>query len=145
ELFDELATRLQQPEFRPRALYESFNIAVLATTDDPADDLRHHRALAADPTWSGRVVPTFRPDAYLDATRPGWPEALDRLAAASGIETGDYAGLIRALEARREFFRENGATATDHSAPDARMAFLGTAEAERLFRRVRAAEADADE
>lgn len=145
DLFDELAARLGKSEFRPRALYDSFNIAVLATTDDPADDLRYHRALADDPTWSGRVVPTFRPDTYLDATRPGWPQALDRLAAASGIDTGDYAGLIRALESRREFFRDNGATATDHSAPDAHMAFLETTEATRLFQQVRCGNADVDD
>ncbi|MDR7304330.1 glucuronate isomerase [Haloactinomyces albus] len=145
ELFDELTARLGEPAYRPRALYESFNIAVLATTDDPADDLRHHRALAEDPTWSGRVVPTFRPDRYLDATGSGWVRSLDHLAAVSGIDTGDYAGLVRALETRREFFREHGATATDHSAPDARMAFLPEQEASRLFDAVRAGTADEQE
>ncbi|UQS25182.1 glucuronate isomerase [Amycolatopsis thermalba] len=137
-LFDELSERLAKPGFRPRELYESFNLAVLATTDDPADDLRHHRALAADPAWRGRVVPTFRPDRYLDATNPGWPAALDRLAEASGIDTGSYRGTIAALEQRREFFRAHGATATDHSAPDARMEFLPEAQASRLFDAVRA-------
>lgn len=144
-LFDELVDRLARPEFRPRALYESFNIAVLATTDDPADDLGQHRALAEDPTWTGRVIPTFRPDRYLDASSASWPDALDRLADASGIETGTYQGTIRALEARRAFFREHGATATDHSAPDARMAFLPQQEASRLFDSVRAGTAEAHE
>ncbi|MCP2253684.1 glucuronate isomerase [Prauserella aidingensis] len=138
ELFDELTERLRLPEFRPRALYAAFGIEALATTDDPADDLAHHRALAEDPSWPGRVVPTFRPDRYLDATAPGWPAALDALAEASGIDTGDYTGLVRALENRREYFRAHGATATDHSAPDARTAFLDGDEAQRLFQRVRA-------
>lgn len=145
ELFDELTARLTKPEFRPRALYDSFNIAALATTDDPADDLRHHRALDEDPTWSGRVVPTFRPDRYLDATSSAWTSALDRLAAASGVDTGDYAGLVRALEARRDYFRTHGATATDHSAPDARMAFLPQNEASRLFDAVRTGTASEQE
>lgn len=141
ELYDELVERLAKPELRPRALYDSFNIAVLATTDDPADDLRHHRALAADPTWAGRVVPTFRPDRHLDATSGDWVPALGQLAEVSGIDTGTYRGTIRALEARREFFRENGATATDHSAPDARMEFLPEDEASRLFGAVRSGNA----
>lgn len=140
-LFDEVAQRLAKPEFRPRALYESFNIAVLATTDDPADDLRHHRFLADDPTWSGRVVPTFRPDRYLDATSTAWTAALETLAEASGIDTGSYQGLVRALEARRDFFRANGATATDHSALDPEMAFLEQADASRLFDQVRSGNA----
>ncbi|MBA8823730.1 glucuronate isomerase [Saccharopolyspora lacisalsi] len=144
-LYDELVAKLAEPGLSPRALYESFGIEVLATTDDPADDLRHHRALAEDPTWHGRVVPTFRPDSYLDATNPEWPRALDRLAAAGGIDTGDYRGTLRALESRREFFRENGATTTDHSAPDARMEFLDEAEASRLFDAARAGTADTEE
>lgn len=144
-LFDELVDTLAKPELRPRALYESFNIAVLATTDDPADDLRHHRALAEDPTWTGRVVPTFRPDRYLDANSPHWTQELDRLAEVSGIDTGTYRGTILALEDRREFFRQNGATATDHSAPDASMAFLPEQEASRLFDSVRSGTADEQE
>ncbi|MCX2733477.1 glucuronate isomerase [Saccharopolyspora sp. NFXS83] len=142
-LFDELTERLARPELRPRALYRSFGMEVLATTDDPADDLRHHRALAEDSSWQGRVVPTFRPDRYLDAARPDWPAALDRLAEVSGIDTGDYRGLVRALEARREFFREHGATATDHGAPDPRMEFLPEREASRLFAEVCAGRGDA--
>ena len=60
-IYDQLAERLATDAYRPRALYERFGIAVLATTDDPSDDLSAHAALAADPTWSGRVIPTFRP------------------------------------------------------------------------------------
>ncbi|GAA1190602.1 glucuronate isomerase [Prauserella alba] len=145
ELFDELTERLRLPEFRPRALYDSFAIEALATTDDPADDLAHHRALTEDPSWSGRVVPTFRPDRHLDATKPDWPAALAALAEASGIDTGDYTGLVLALENRREYFRSHGATATDHSAPDARTAFLDGDEAQRLFRRVRSGTGSVDD
>jgi glucuronate isomerase len=138
ELFDELTDRLAEPGLRPRALYETFRLDVLATTDDPADDLRHHRALADDPDWKGRVLPTFRPDAYLNAGAPGWPGALERLAASADVDTGDYQGLVAALESRRRHFAELGATATDHSAPDAGTEFLDAAQAGRLYQRVRA-------
>jgi glucuronate isomerase len=113
-LFDELSERLALPESRPRALYGRFGIEVLATTDDPADDLRHHRALAADPGWEGRVVPTFRPDAYLDVARPGWPGRIERLAAAADTDIAGYDDFVTALERRREFFAQHGATASDH-------------------------------
>jgi glucuronate isomerase len=113
-LFDELSERLALPESRPRALYARFGIEVLATTDDPADDLRHHRALAADPGWEGRVVPTFRPDAYLDVARPGWPGRIERLAAAADTDIAGYDDFVTALERRREFFAQHGATASDH-------------------------------
>ena len=73
-LFTVIIRALAQPEFRPRALFERFGIEVLATTDDPLDDLEAHRALAADPAFGGRVIPTFRPDAYLDPEAPGFGE-----------------------------------------------------------------------
>ncbi|QAY73445.1 glucuronate isomerase [Agromyces protaetiae] len=134
ELFDQLSERLAQPEFRPRALFERFRIEVLATTDDPADDLAAHRALAADPTFTGRVIPTFRPDRYLDPTAPGWAADLDRLAAASGVDCGTHAGFLDALRARRAAFASAGATSTDTGAPDAHCEPLSDADAERIHR-----------
>jgi len=113
-LFDELSQRLARPEFSPRALYERFAIELLATTDAPADDLRHHRALAADPSWDGRIVPTFRPDAVLDLSRPDWPAQIGRLAAAVDAPIDTYEAFVGALEERRSFFAAHGATCTDH-------------------------------
>jgi glucuronate isomerase len=132
-VYDQIASCLEQPEFRPRALYERFGIGVLATTDDPCDDLSAHRRLTEDPSWSGRVVPTFRPDRYLEAAGPSWNADVDRLAEVSGVETGDYAGFLAALEQRRGHFREHGAVSTDHSHPDVRTDALEPAEAARLF------------
>ena len=114
---------------------------VLATTDDPADDLSAHAALAADPTWAGRVIPTFRPDRYLEAGSPGWQSAVSQLAAAADVDTGDYAGFVRALEQRRRFFQALGATVSDHSHVDVRTDPLELSEAERIYRAALAGEA----
>src|SRR5262249_29400622 len=123
-----------------------FRIDVLATTDDPRSDLAAHRALREDPTWHGRVLPTFRPDAYLNVAAPGWAVHVDRLAAVSGIDVGDYRGFIAALENRREFFVENGATATDYSPPDAERTSLFDEAATRIYAEARTGEAtDADQ
>ena len=98
QIYDQIATCIASPEFKPRALYEKFGIELLATTDDPCDDLAHHQFLRDDPTWHGRVIPTFRPDKYLEAAQPTWNADVDRLAEVSGIDTGTYEGLIAALE-----------------------------------------------
>lgn len=137
DTFDEIAARLAQPEFRPRALYRRFGIEVLATTDDPADDLRHHRALAADAGWEGRVIPTFRPDAYLD---PGGAD-VERLAAAADMAIEMYDDYIAALEQRRGFFREHGATATDHGVMHLDTRRLDIGDARRIFAAVLRGEA----
>ncbi len=119
-IYDQLAARLAEDAYRPRALYERFRIAVLATTDDPCDDLSPHAALAADPAWSGRVLPTFRPDRYLEPASPGWAEAVARLGEVAGVDTGDYRGYVQALERRRRHFVDNGAVSADHSHVDVR-------------------------
>ncbi len=75
-------------------------------------------ALAADPGFSGRVLPTFRPDRYLEVAAPGWADAVGRLGSVSGVDTGSYAGWVAAMENRREHFRAHGAVSADHSHED---------------------------
>jgi glucuronate isomerase len=138
DTYDRIAEQLAGPEFRPRALYRRFGLEVLATTDSPLDNLSAHVALRDDPTWQGRVVPTFRPDMLIDPSRTArWGEQLDNLARVSGIDTTTYGGYIAALEARRAAFKELGATATDHGhlLPDA--LDLSQREAARLYDRLR--------
>ena len=67
-LYDEIATALQRPEFRPRALYDRFNIEAISTTDSATDALKAHQAIRAS-GWKGRVLPAYRPDAVVDADR----------------------------------------------------------------------------
>ncbi|HEU5023384.1 MAG TPA: glucuronate isomerase [Spirillospora sp.] len=133
-LYDRIAECLADPAFRPRALFRSFGIEVLATTDDPCDDLSAHRALAADPEWTARVIPTFRPDRYLEPCREDWAESVRRLGKAADIDTADYFGYIQALEARRRHFIEHGARSADHSHADVRTDPLPLDEAVRIYR-----------
>jgi glucuronate isomerase len=140
-IYDQLVDRLAQDAYRPRALYERFRIAVLATTDDPCDDLSAHAALAADETWTGRVIPTFRPDRYLEPAQPGWAEAVARLGEIADVDTGEYVGYVHALEVRRRYFIEHGAVSADHSHEDARTDPLEPDEAARIYRAALAGEA----
>ena len=133
DIYDHLAERLTQDAYRPRALFNRFNISVLATTDDPCDDLSAHAALVADPTWPGRVIPTFRPDHYLEASEPGWPAAIARLGEVSGLDTGTYPGWVAAMESRRAYFIEHGAKSADHAHTDAGTQPLETSEVDRIY------------
>ncbi len=138
ETYDQIDERLRTPEYRPRALYRRFRLEVLATTDSPADDLAAHIRLRDDPSWEGRVVPTFRPDFLTDPSRSaGWGELVDDLEAVTGISTGNYRGFVAALEARRAAFKELGATATDHGQLSAEAVELSEWEASRLYDRLR--------
>ena len=113
-IYDELSEKLRSPEFLPRALFERFNIEVLATTDAASDPLRYHAAIR-DSGWKGRVIPSFRPDAVLRIANPDWSKHIEALRAASNVDVVDYRSFISALENRRAYFRSMGATATDHA------------------------------
>jgi glucuronate isomerase len=134
ELYDRLAAELARPERRPRELLTSFNVAVLATTDDPADSLEHHRAIAAGGDLPTRVIPTLRADAYMSPAAEGWRRRLETLSAVSGEDCGTYRGLLAAIRARRQTFREHGASATDAGVTDAWATPLTDTEAEALHR-----------
>jgi len=132
-IHDQIAAALKTPQFRPRALAERFDISLLATTDDPADSLEHHRTLADDPTVPTRVAPTFRPDRYLEPARPDFSDLAKSLGVAADIDTSTYAGYIAALEDRRRFFKANGGVSTDHSHADVVTLTLEPAEADRIY------------
>ncbi|WBB81037.1 glucuronate isomerase [Micromonospora sp. WMMD882] len=145
EVYDTLAARLGEPEFRPRALFERFGIEVLATTESPLDDLGRHAKLAAD-GWGGpggRVITTFRPDNVVDMEFDDWSANVDRLAEVSGEDTGTYEGFLRALRRRREAFVAAGATSSDHGHPTALTLDLSAAEAATLYDKGRRGQADA--
>jgi len=133
-IYDALQEKLDSSDFRPRRLFDRFNIEVLATTDAASDALDDHRAIR-DSGWGGRVIPTFRPDAVVNIDAEGWHANIDRLSAASGIDVHDYAHFIQALEQRRTVFKAHGATATDHAAQTAYTEQLDEAEAAALFGR----------
>ncbi|MGO4804357.1 glucuronate isomerase [Arthrobacter sp. 2MCAF15] len=143
--YDAISAKLLEPGFRPRQLFKDFNIEVLATTDDPLDSLASHRAIAEDPTFHGRVLPTFRPDAYLNIAHPTWSANVDRLIAAAGDGATGYAGYITALENRRRYFVEHGAVSADHGVRTPATLKLDAADAARLFDRARAGRATAQD
>lgn len=144
DIYDQILGKLQQPAFRPRALFDQFDIEVLTTTDAASDSLEHHQTIrAAD--WDGRVVPCFRPDATFKIAQSGWRNEINRLADASGATIDSYDAFIQALEDRREYFKEMGATSTDHGVEHPRTHRLSDGTAERIFQRALAGEATEDD
>ncbi len=115
EIYGHIDAKLKLPEFKPRALFEKFNIEVLATTDAATDTLEHHKAIR-DFGWNGRIIPTFRPDGVINIDTPNWRQNIDKLSEVSGIDIHNYKTFIQALENRREYFKLMDATATDHAA-----------------------------
>ena len=140
-IFDEIGVKLADPAYHPRALLERFRIEMLATTDDPLDDLAHHAALPASEVDT-RILPTFRPDVYLDPHATAFRERVAALLEATAEPT-TFRGYLAALQSRREHFIRHGAVSTDHGVEELFTVDLERAEAERLFTEVMAGTADA--
>lgn len=133
-LYDRIAERLAEPDMRPRALYERFNIEAISTTDAATDPLAAHDEIRAS-GWHGRVVPAYRPDAVVDPSRKDFHGEVERFLALAGMPA-TYAGYLEAHRKRRAYFKERGATSSDHGHPSARTADLPPDEAAALFERV---------
>jgi glucuronate isomerase len=133
--WETISEHLATDAFRPRALYDRFRIEVLATTDSALDSLDAHAAIR-ESGWKGRIIPTFRPDAVIDPEFAGFRANIATLGKLTGEDTDSWRGYLAALSARRRFFKEQGATATDHGHPTAATVNLSHREAQTLFARV---------
>jgi glucuronate isomerase len=130
--FDSINEALATEAFRPRALFDRFNIETLATTEGPHETLKHHHAIR-DSGWGGHVITAYRPDAVIDFEDERSPRAFERFAEVSGQDVFSWKGYLDAHRLRRAAFIDAGATSSDHGHPTAATADLTDAESEALF------------
>ncbi len=143
-IYDELADKLAQPAYRPRALFDRYKIEVLCTTDGAADSLAHHKAIR-ESDWPGVVRPTFRPDAVTNLGLPAWKANLEALGAVVGREITTAKALVAVLEERRAFFKSMGATSTDSGVETPYTEAMSEHDAEAIFARALAGRATQDD
>lgn len=141
EYYDAISEILNDPGFRPRALFDRFNIEVLATTNSALDPLTDHAAIRSS-GWKGRIVPTFRPDSVVDPDFDGFRQNVIRLGELEGEDVTHWAGYLSALAKARQRFKQLGCTATDHGHPTANTADLDLPSAAQLFADVVAGRSD---
>jgi glucuronate isomerase len=114
-IYDRTTAALQKDKFTTRGLLKQFRVAVVCTTDDPADSLEHHAELAKQRNPETRVFPTWRPDRAIAVEDPAaWNAWVDALALASNIAIVKFADFWSAIEKRHAAFHEAGCRASDH-------------------------------
>lgn len=143
-IFDQISDKLNSAALRPRALFDSFNIEAISTTDSALDPLKWHDMIAAS-GWGGKVIPAYRPDNVVDPEFEGFAANLDAFAQITGEDTGTWQGYLAAHVKRRADFKARGATSSDHGHRTARTADLSTADASRLFAKARKGACSAEE
>ncbi|KEO58367.1 glucuronate isomerase [Thioclava indica] len=142
--YDRISQALQRPEMRPRALFEQFNIEVIATTESPLDDLKWHRMIR-ESGWGGRVITAYRPDPVVDPDFEGFAGNVETFCQLGGQSGTSFAAYLDAHRDRRAYFASFGATATDHGHPTAQTLNLDAAAAQALYDKVLSGKADAKE
>ncbi len=131
-VYDTIDAGLRTPALRPMAVLDRAKVEAIATTEFALDGLEHHRALK-DAGLIGRIRTTYRPDDVTDPDVPHFTDNLARFAELTGEDTSNWAGMIHAHAVRRAFFREYGATASDHGVPSALTADLSRHEKQALL------------
>jgi len=144
--FDSLTEKLASQEYAPRALFERFNIELLATTDSASDSLVYHQKIRSS-DWQGNIIPTFRFDPLVHILNPSWLDQIEQLERVTNKSIANYASYINALESQRVFFRQLGALATDFSSQSAYTEELTAFQTDQIFQRAllgKANQVDAD-
>ena len=125
--------QLATPEFTTHGILRRFSVRAVCTTDDPADDLRHHIAFAAV-NGTTAMFPTFRPDKALIVHQPElFNRWITTLEAAAGMEINSAQNLVDALGRRHDAFHALGCRLSDHGMNHAFSHPCTDAEAEVIF------------
>lgn len=114
EIWERTNAKLTEPDFSVHGILKKFDVRVVGTTDDPADPLTDHHAIAASGLKT-LVVPTFRPDKALLVDRPELLKPwLKKLEAASDMSIVHLSDLLAALQKRHDDFHAAGGRLSDH-------------------------------
>ena len=114
EVWDMANKKLAQDDMSVRNLIKKSNVKLLATTDDPVDDLKWHKLLREDDSFDVQVLPAWRPDKAVNINKPDFNDYMDQLAKVSSVEIKTFEDVKKALAKRLDFFAENGCSVSDH-------------------------------
>jgi glucuronate isomerase len=138
EIFETGRQMLQTPAFSTREILKKMNVRVLCTTDDPVDDLSHHRKLFEDQSFEIKVLPAFRPDKAMAVETPeAFNPWVDQLEGATDINIADFESFLAALQKRHDFFHRMGCRLSDHGLEQPFAEDFSAADIARIFEKVR--------
>jgi glucuronate isomerase len=129
--------KLATPAFTTQGLLKKMKVKVVCTTDDPVDNLEHHRAFAkcGHPT---KMLPAFRPDKALTVNQPaGFNMWVEQLASAANVDINSFRAFISALEKRHEYFHSQNCRLSDHGMNHCFADFCSEKTAAAIFDKVR--------
>ena len=113
KIYNQCNSLLATQAYSTRNLLKKMNVKVVCTTDDPADDLKHHKKIAED-GFEVKVLPTFRPDGLLNIDSDDFVAYLKRIGNQTKVDIKDFDSLIKAVASRIDYFHQHGCRLSDH-------------------------------
>ncbi len=136
EIYDVCTEKLRTPEYSARGLMQHFNVKVVCTTDDPADNLEHHLSLKKE-GFRIKILPTWRPDKAMAVENPAAYRAyVEKLSEVSGVTITKFSDLMEALRNRHDFFASVGCRLSDHGIEEFYAERYTLIEIEQIFEKV---------
>lgn len=114
-IWQECNSLLAQESFSARGIIKQMNVKLVCTTDDPVDDLRHHRQITQEGGFGVKVVPGWRPDKAFTIAAVGFSDYLQKLSAAADVNIVRFHDLCQALDRRLDHFAAHGCKIADHA------------------------------
>ena len=137
-IWEQANEQITDARFTTHNICKKFDIRAVGTTDDPIDNLAHHIAFNRSDQLT-KMFPTFRPDKAMITTHiNSWNQWTDKLASTANQVIDTAAHFISALKARHDFFHENGCRLTDHGLESCPYIACNDADAEGIFKTLRA-------
>ena len=114
-IWDRCNALLAQDDFTARGIMQQMNVKMVGTTDDPLDDLQHHRALVQDGSFGVKVLPSWRPDKAFNIEADGFLGWIETLESLTDVSVRRFDDLRSALGKRLDYFAEHGCKVSDHA------------------------------
>jgi glucuronate isomerase len=137
EIWDECNAKLTSGSYSCRDIIRMANVDTICTTDDPVDNLEHHRAIK-ESGFEVKVLPAWRPDkAMMVEDKDFFNDYVDQLAEAANVEIDSFDAFMVALDKRHQFFHDNGCRLSDHGLDTAFAEDYSEAEINAIFDKIR--------
>ena len=138
EIWKKANEKINSPDFNVFSIFKKFNVKCICTTDDPADTLEYHIAIAQNPSCDTLVLPTFRPDKAIKIENDEFKSYIIKLSVVSGRVIEDFNDLKNTLEERLLFFKSVGCRISDHALDDMFFSPCTDEEADLIFKKAMA-------
>ncbi|MCX8711265.1 glucuronate isomerase [Gilliamella sp. B3464] len=106
---------LETKAFSARSIMKKMNVKMVGTTDDPIDDLIHHKTIAQDSSFDIKVLPSWRPDKAFNIDSEFFVAYIEKLSAVADVAITNFQQLCQALSKRMDYFAAHGCKVSDHA------------------------------